>query len=380
MTNTELRNIDEHWMREALAWSRRGCGWTSPRPSVGCVIVRDGKVIGGGHTQPGHGNPHAEVTALRAAVAAGIDPRGATAYVTLEPCSHFATTPPCTRALIAAGIARVVAGVLDPNPEVNGRGYSQLRAAGVEVESGVLVAECAQAQEEFLMHITEGRPFVTLKSAMTLDGRIATRAGQSYWITGEAARRHGHELRHRHDAILVGIGTVLADDPLLSVRLEGQWKQPLRIVMDSRGRIPIKSRLVQTARDQRLLVATTDAMPSRHEEELKACGAQVWRLNTSLGAVDWSDLLARLYAREICSVLVEGRNQVASAALAAGIVHKVAFFIAPMLLGDGISAVADFGIRRLEDAPRLRATKVEQFGGDVLVSGYLRDVPGWKFE
>jgi len=226
---------DEKWMREALSWSWRGRGWTSPRPSVGAVLVRDGQILGGGHTQRGDGTPHAEVMALRAAREAGFDVAGASAYVTMEPCSHFATTPPCSDALIEAGVARVVVGVLDPNPLVAGRGFTKMRAAGIEVVEGVLAAECARAQEDFLHHIVHRTPFVTLKSAVSLDGKIALNSGQSKWITNSQSRERSHLMRHHHDAVLVGIETVLADNPRLDVRLEGRFKQPARIVWTRRA-------------------------------------------------------------------------------------------------------------------------------------------------
>lgn len=364
-------------MREALAWSWRGRGWTSPRPSVGCVIVKDGRIIGAGHTQPGHGNPHAEIAALARAREAGEDPRGATAYVTLEPCCHFATTPPCTQALIKVGIARVVSGVIDPNPAINGCGYEQLRAAGIEVERNVMLEECARAQDDFLVHITAGLPFVTLKTAATLDGKIATQSGESKWITGPAARQRAHELRHRHDAVLVGIGTALADDPLLTVRLEGKWKQPTRIVLDSQGRLSLESKLVRSAAEVPLIVATTAALPNEQEEQLVKRGATVWRLETDEHGIVWHQLLHRLYGLEMCSLLIEGGSTVAASALAAGIVHRVEYFIAPLLLGDGLHSLGDFGIHSLQDAPRLRAVTTEQVGDDFLLSGYLQGVPGW---
>ncbi len=234
--------------------------------------VRDGVVIGGGHTQPGDGNPHAELMALHAAREAGHDTRGATAYVTLEPCSHFRTTPPCTGAMIEAGITRAVCGA---RPQ-SGCGRARLRAVargGHRGRGKLHGRQCARAQDAFLKHITTGLPLVTLKCAVSLDGKIATRSGESQWITGEASRRRAHLLRHEHDAVLVGIETVLADDPQLSVRLEGDWKQPARVVLDSRGRLPLDSRLLHRANQPhgpRVFVATTEAMPPRTRAELEA--------------------------------------------------------------------------------------------------------------
>jgi len=363
-------NNDVTWMRAALDWSRRGRGWTSPRPSVGCVIVRDGRILGGGHTQPGHGNPHAEVTALQAAEAAGEDVRGATAYVTLEPCCHFATTPPCTRALIAAGIVRVVCGVGDPNPAVNGRGYEELRAAGVEVVTGFLADECMRAQDDFLKHIVDQTPFVTLKCAISLDGKIATATGESKWITGEEARERGHRLRHEHDAVMVGIGTAIADDPQLNVRLPGEWKQPDRVVLDSSARLPLGAKLLQGG--QRVFVATTEDAPTERLDALSATGAQIVTTPAQDTHVDLTFLAQRLYEYGICSILIEGGAHVAGAALAAGIVDKVVFFVAPVLIGDGQNVLQGVGTNSLAEAWRLRDVQVERVGADIMISGYLR--------
>lgn len=374
-TSPERIAADAVGMRAALEWSRRGRGWTSPRPSVGCVLVRDGCIIGGGHTQHGDGNPHAEVMALRAAQGAGHDTRGATAYITLEPCSHFRTTPPCTNALIEAGIVRAVCGVRDPNPAVDGRGYEQLREAGIEVVEGFMACECARAQDDFLKHITTGLPLVTLKCAVTLDGKIATRSGQSQWITGDAARRRAHQLRHEHDAVLVGIETALADDPQLSVRLEGQWKQPARVVLDSRGRLPLSARLLRGAGKPdgpRVFVATTEAMPERIRAELQSCGAQVLMLPSRAGRVGLPELWKQLYYNGICSVLIEGGARVAGAALSSGSVDRVDFFVAPLLIGgDGRSALHGTGVECLADAKRLCDVEIERLGDDVMLSGYL---------
>jgi diaminohydroxyphosphoribosylaminopyrimidine deaminase / 5-amino-6-(5-phosphoribosylamino)uracil reductase len=363
---------DAGGMRAALAWSRRGRGWTSPRPSVGCVLVRDGRVLGGGHTQPGDGNPHAEVMALRAAAETGHDPRGATAYVTLEPCSHYRTTPPCTKALIEAGIARAVCGVGDPNPEVNGRGYELLRAAGIEVVTGFMAAECARAQEDFLKHIVTHTPFVTLKCAVTLDGKIATASGDSQWISNEASRRRAHVLRHEHDAVLVGIDTVLADDPQLSVRLPGRWKQPARIVLDSRGRLPLSAKLLCDTETAPVFVATAEAMPPERRAALEACGARILQTSSGDGRVNLPELWRQLYDCDIYSVLIEGGAHVVGAALASRTVDKVVFFVAPLIIGgDGMSAIAGFGVQKLADAHRLHDVHIEQLNDDVMISGYV---------
>ena len=375
MSDLSVREHDDaHWMRAALEWSQRGRGWLSPRPSVGCVIVKDRRIIGGGHTQPGHGNPHAEIRALLQAQADGEDTRGATAYVTLEPCCHFGTTPPCTQALLQAGIARVVCGVLDPNPAVNGHGINQLQASGVDVKPNFMVLDCARLHEQFLVHITQKRPFVTLKSAVSLDGKIAGPSGESKWITGEAARRRAHELRHEHDVVLIGIGTALADDPQLNVRLEGNWKQPVRVVLDSCARLPLESRLVKSIEQAPLVVAVGDRAPNVRIEALQNAGAQVWRFTSPDGNVPLEELLNWLYVREWCSVLVEGGAGVAGAFLQAGLVDKAAFFVAPLLVGQGISALGNFSVANLGVAPRLRDVQTENVGDDLLITGYLNDL------
>jgi diaminohydroxyphosphoribosylaminopyrimidine deaminase/5-amino-6-(5-phosphoribosylamino)uracil reductase len=360
---------DEKWMREALNWSWRGKGWNSPRPSVGAVLVKDGKVIGGGHTQPGDGQPHAEVMALRMAHERGAEVRGATAYVTLEPCSHWGTTPPCCDALIAEGIVRVVVGVHDPNPLVSGRGFERMRAAGIEVVEGVLEKECYRSQEDFLHYIVEKTPFVTLKAGVSLDGKIALPSGQSKWITGAKSRERAHLLRHYHDAVLVGIETVLADDPTLNVRLEGRWKQPARIVLDSQGRLPLDAKIWKDA--PQLIVVTSGASASKIEQ-LRENGATVLEIETDAkGHIAWKPLLDALYAMGIYSVLIEGGSRVAGSALQAAVVGKVAFFVAPLLLGAGIPALDGLEVADLGQAPRLRDVRFEELEGDVLVEGYL---------
>lgn len=381
MNNDDLLHVtnDENGMRAALEWAARGLGWLSPRPSVGCVLVKDGRILAGGHTQRGHGNPHAEIQALNAARDAGENLNGATAYVTLEPCSHFATTPPCSRALIQAGVKRVVCGVLDPNPAVNGQGMAQLREAGVEVRQ-LFAKECARMHEQFLVHIVQNRPFVTLKSAVSLDGKIAHTSGESKWITGEAARFRVHQMRHWHDVVLIGIGTALADDPELTVRLEGNWKQPVRVVLDAQTRLPLESKLVQSASTIPLIVAVSDDAPIEKTALLEKRGAGVWRLPAPEGKIDLSALLQKIYEREWCSILVEGGAQVTSAFLEANLADKAAFFVAPTLIGRGIAPTENFAIENMKNALRLRDVQHEIFGDDVLISGYLNDYVTRFFE
>jgi diaminohydroxyphosphoribosylaminopyrimidine deaminase/5-amino-6-(5-phosphoribosylamino)uracil reductase len=378
-------DTDAFWMRAALNWSARGRGWTSPRPSVGCVLVRfdeagRGHVIGGGHTQPGAGNPHAEVMALQHARATHRSTLGATAYVTLEPCSHFGTTPPCADALIAAGIARVVCGVEDPNPAIAGRGFERLKAAGIEVEKGFMAAECFRAQDDFLVSIVGQRPFVTLKCAASLDGKTARPDGESKWITGTRARDHGHLLRHQHDAILVGIETLLADDPQLTVRLDGTWKQPLRVVLDSRGRTPLDCALLRDAAQTPVLIATTEAMSAQTEQLLGERGATVLRLPDSDGRINLKALCDALWTRGISSLLVEGGARVAGALLSQNLVDRISWFAAPLLIGEGRDATANFAPAPLSAAPRLSGVRIESIGNDVLIEGYVGEAAAmWRW-
>jgi diaminohydroxyphosphoribosylaminopyrimidine deaminase/5-amino-6-(5-phosphoribosylamino)uracil reductase len=367
---------DEKWMRRALEWSLRGRGLTSPRPSVGCVLVLDRRELSGAHTVPGNGQLHAETGAIAVAQAQGIDVCGATAYVTLEPCSHWGTTPPCCDALVREGIARVVCGVLDPDVRVAGRGFERLEQAGVEVVQGVLARECFRAMDDFLVFVSFGRPFVSLKLAMSLDGKIALPSGESRWITGEEARRRAHGLRRESDVILVGVETVIADDPALTVRLGPDVPpktRPLtRVVLDSRGRTPLASTCIQTAREAPTIVATTGKAAPEFHCAMEAAGAQVLVCNEDeAGRVEWSDLLNRLGGLGIASVMVEGGAQVAGSLLRSGLADRVDAFVAPRFLGEGREAIAGLSLGSLAQAPALELVEHERCGDDVLVSGYV---------
>ena len=359
---------DEKWMRAAIEVALQGKGWTSPRPSVGCVLVRDGEIIGAGHTQPGDGNPHAEVMAIRASWQR--DPirgaRGATAYTTLEPCAHWGTTPPCCDLLIRERIARVVVGVVDPDPRVAGRGLRRMSEAGLEIEVGITTDESFASLDEFLYSIVGKRPFVTLKSALSLDGNLALQNGESKWITGPLARAKAHQLRHFHDAILVGIGTVIADDPQLSVRLESNAKQPIRIVLDGDARTPLDAKLWQDA-PAVIIVCRADA-PAQKVKQLEKRGAKVWPL-----ADNWPALMQQLWRDGIYSVLIEGGARVAASAFEAGVIDKVALFIAPILMGDGQRLLPGVKFDAMNDTARLERVKVSRFGVDTLIEGYLRE-------
>lgn len=365
-------NDDRKWMEVALQWAAKGKGWNSPRPSVGCAIVKDGQLIGAGHTQRGDGNPHAEVMALRDAARQHKSTFGATAYVTLEPCSHYATTPPCSKSLIEAGITRVVAGVCDPNPAVNGRGYTQMREAGIEVVTNFMALECARHDEHFLKQISTESPFVTLKTAVSLDGKIALKDGTSQWITGEAARERAHYLRHCHDAVLIGSGTALADNPQLSVRLEGKYKQPARVVIDSKGALSPELKLFDKSTfDVPVYVATTARMTEEKRSALEQRGAKVLLLPENENHIDLKVLLKELYSQGIYSILAEGGSLLSGALLREQLVDKVVCFVAPIIIGEGISMTTGLEINSLEDALRLQDVQTAIYDEDVEISGYL---------
>ena len=364
--NEQQRELDESYMREALRIAEYARGRTSPNPLVGAVIVRDGAIVASGWHRAA-GEPHAEIHALRMA---GELARGATLYVTLEPCAHHGRTGPCAEAVIAAGLARVVIALSDPNPLVAGRGIHLLTAAGIEVTTGICEDEARRQNEIFLKWVTTKRPFVTLKTAMTLDGKIASHTGASQWITGAAARARVHAYRNEYDAILVGIGTVLADDPSLTTRLEhGTGKNPLRIVLDSEARTPLDAKLVADGAAPTIIVVSERA-DHRRVNLLRACGAEV----VTLGAqrVDIAALLDYLGARDITSLFVEGGAAVNWSLLAGGSVDKVHAFIAPMLMGGETAKtpIGGTGFDSPQTALRLRDVTVEQLGADILVTGY----------
>jgi diaminohydroxyphosphoribosylaminopyrimidine deaminase/5-amino-6-(5-phosphoribosylamino)uracil reductase len=351
-------------MRAALALARRGLGTTWPNPSVGCVIVRDGRVVGRGRTAPG-GRPHAEPLALEMA---GEQAKGATAYVTLEPCCHWGRSPPCTDALIAAGISRIVVAATDPDPRVNGQGLTQLRSAGIDVETGVLEAEALETLIGFTTRITLGRPMVTLKLASTLDGRIATHAGESQWITGTPARRLGHAMRGRHDAVMVGVGTVLADNPDLTCRIPGFRPGPnVRIVADSHLRTPLTSHLLATAGDIPTWFLLREGTNLAREEAFSTIGAKLIKVPGSSAGVNLTVAMTALGSEGLTSILVEGGGQIAAALLRADLVDRIAWFHAPSVMGgDGWPAVQAFGIETLAHMPRFRRDCITVIGDDML--------------
>ena len=352
---------DETHMRSALSLARRGLGQTHPNPTVGCILVKHGRVIARAHTAPG-GRPHAETQALAQAGAAA---RGATAYVTLEPCAHHGRTPPCADALIAAGIARVVIAASDPDPRTDGAGIARLRAAGVDTHFGILQAEADQLQAGFLTRLRHGRPLVTLKLATTLDGRLATATGESQWITGPAARRAAHALRGTHDATMAGIGTVLADDPALTCRIEGYRRTPdLRIVVDTGLRTPPDSTLVRTAGQAPLWILHAEGATG---PALQRTGIRLIPVPGSSDGIDPAAALQALGREGLTRVLVEGGARLAAALLRADLVDRLAWFHAPALLGaDATPATGPLHLAALAHMPRFRRTAARALGPDLL--------------
>src|SRR5471032_2063342 len=347
----EQLHADEEYMARAFELARRGRFTTTPNPNVGCVIVRDGEIVGEGYHLRA-GEPHAEVHALRMA---GDRAKGATAYVTLEPCSHHGRTPPCADALVAAGVARLVSALEDPDPRVKGQGHARLKAAGIAVEVGEGAAQAAEINAGFLLRVREGRPLFHLKLASSLDGRIATASGESKWITGEAARRHGHRLRASHDAILVGSNTVSADDPDLTCRLAGlQDHSPVRIVLDSKAGMSPSSKLATTARKVPVWLACTSDAPQAARDALQAKGVEILETTADAnGRVDVAVLARELGRRGLTRVLVEGGGEVAAAFLTAKLVDRVTAYQAGLLMGsDSRSAVGPLGLGHLSSAAR----------------------------
>ncbi|MFN3648102.1 MAG: bifunctional diaminohydroxyphosphoribosylaminopyrimidine deaminase/5-amino-6-(5-phosphoribosylamino)uracil reductase RibD [Armatimonadota bacterium] len=365
MTRPGAEEADRRHMARALELAARARGRTAPNPMVGAVVVSGGRVVGEGW-HPRAGEPHAEVFALREA---GEAARGATLYVTLEPCCHHGRTPPCAEAVVRAGIRRVVAATGDPFPRVSGGGFGRLREAGIEVECGLLAREALELNRAYFRAVRTGLPWLTLKMAVTLDGKIATRTGDSRWVTGEAAREQVHRLRDWHDAVLIGSGTARADNPQLTARLDGA-RSPLRVVIDARAELSPESLLARTAREVPTLLACG---PEAETGPLERWGVEVVRLPLAAGRVPLEPLLRELVRRGIHSVLCEGGARLAGSLLDAGLVNELAWFIAPKLVGDreAPGAVEGAGITRMTEAPVLSDVRVSQFGPDLLVSGYL---------
>jgi diaminohydroxyphosphoribosylaminopyrimidine deaminase/5-amino-6-(5-phosphoribosylamino)uracil reductase len=357
-----VTTTDETHMAHALALAARGLGRTWPNPAVGCVIVRDGRILGRGWTQPG-GRPHAERRALDQAG----DARGATAYVTLEPCAHHGKTPPCAEALIAAGIARVVTALTDPDPRVSGKGHAMLRAAGIAVTENVLADQARRLNAGFLKRVTQGLPFVTLKLATTLDGRIATASGESRWITGPQARRYVHGLRLTHDAVMVGSGTARADDPDLTARDMGAIHQPLRILLDRTLSHSPGSRLGATARQHPVWVIHAADAASTAQAAWSATGARLIPCPAPGQSLDLAAALRLLAADGVTRILSEGGGTVAAALIAQGLVDDLIHLTAGTLIGaEGTPAVGPLGLTQLADAPRFHLHDQRHLGPDLL--------------
>lgn len=360
--------LNQNYMKLALSLACKAEGKTSPNPMVGAVIVKSGKVISRGYHKK-IGLPHAEIVALKKA---GSKAQGAHLYVNLEPCCHQGRTPPCTEAIIDAGIKKVVIGIRDPNHLVNGKGIRCLLKNGIEVVTDVLKEDCERLNESFLKYIRTKRPWVMLKSALSLDGKIATRTGDSQWITGSKARYYAHQLRNRVDAILVGAGTVLADNPRLTVRLKSRgMTSPARIVVDGRHVIPISARVFDNANKERVIYATLNNIPIKRKNKLKKMGVEVLLIKQKRGQVHLPQLMDKLGEMEITSIMVEGGSEINGNFFKEKLIDKLVYFIAPIIIGgkDALGPVGGKGIGKLADALRIKDVKVSQVGNDLIIEG-----------
>jgi diaminohydroxyphosphoribosylaminopyrimidine deaminase/5-amino-6-(5-phosphoribosylamino)uracil reductase len=360
-------DLDKHYLRMACRLAVKAAGRTSPNPMVGAVLVRGGKVIATGFHRIA-GEDHAEIVAIKRA---GIKAKGATLYINLEPCSHYGRTPPCSQALIHARIKEVVAGMKDPNPLVAGRGFRQLRRAGIRVRFGLLKQECRTLNEAFTKYITRRLPFVILKLAASLDGKIAAATGDARWISSADSRRMVHQLRDQVDAVVAGVGTVIADDPRLTCRIPG-GRNPWRVILDSHLRIPLSAQLFRQPDPEKNIIVTGDRSPQKKIRALQSLGARVWQVKLRHGRIPWTAILKQLAAQGTLSVIIEGGATTAAWALQERTVDKILFFYAPMILGgDGRVMIDGLGIKRVRQAIRIRDVQVRPFGADTLVSGYL---------
>ncbi|MEI6127826.1 MAG: bifunctional diaminohydroxyphosphoribosylaminopyrimidine deaminase/5-amino-6-(5-phosphoribosylamino)uracil reductase RibD [Pseudomonadota bacterium] len=363
---------NERFMKRALALAKQGAGWVSPNPLVGAVVVNAGKIVGTGYHEF-FGGPHAEVTALKNA---GSKAKGAELYINLEPCCHFGKTPPCTDVLIQKGIKKVFLGMIDPNPAVAGKGIQKLMSAGIAVEAGLLEHECRQLNEAFVKFITEKKPFVILKAALTLDGNIATSTGDSKWITCDTSRALAHKIRHEVDAVMVGIGTVLADDPQLTVRLhKGAKKNPFRIIVDTGLSIPLTCNVLKPELAEKTLIAASpEKAASRKAQLIRKTGARVLGIPLFKKRVDLRKLLFFLGTLGIASLLIEGGSELNASAFACGIVDKVMLFYAPKIIGgrDAVKMVGGPGIKMIADAISIHDISIRRISTDFLVEGYLK--------
>jgi diaminohydroxyphosphoribosylaminopyrimidine deaminase/5-amino-6-(5-phosphoribosylamino)uracil reductase len=357
---------DKFFMERALRLAEKGVGSTSPNPMVGAVLVKDGEIIGEGFHKKA-GEPHAEVLALKQA---GERARGAELFVTLEPCSHYGRTPPCVQAIIKAGVIGVVAAMEDPNPLVSGRGIKMLEEAGIQVRVGVMEERARKLNEVFIKYITTKKPFVVGKIAQSLDGKIALSSGISRWITGEPARIRAHELRSRYDAVMVGIGTVLADDPLLTCRLPGREKDPVKIVVDSTLKIPVNARLFQDS--GKVIIAATQKADRQKMRVLKQLGADIIETESNGGdMVNLPQLFEILGTMGITGVLVEGGSRLLASLSKEELLDKLIIFVAPRLIGaEGLSSVGNLFVDELKKTPRFTIGSLEQIGEDIMLEAY----------
>ncbi|MBR5485559.1 MAG: bifunctional diaminohydroxyphosphoribosylaminopyrimidine deaminase/5-amino-6-(5-phosphoribosylamino)uracil reductase RibD [Oscillospiraceae bacterium] len=358
---------EEKYMGLAIELAQRGCGRVNPNPMVGAVIVKDGAVIGQGWHEY-YGGLHAERNAI---ANCSCDPRGAVMYVTLEPCCHYGKTPPCTQAIIESGIKKVVVGSFDPNPLVSGKGIETLQKAGVEVQTGCMTEECDRINEVFFHYIKNKIPFVVMKYAMTMDGKTATRTGASKWISGEQSRHNVHHSRHRYMGIMVGVGTVLADDPMLNCRLEN-GKDPIRIICDTKLKTPLNSKVINTAGQIQTIIATASNDEQRCEEYQKT-GCKILKVKEKDGSVDLNQLMEELGELGIDSILLEGGSTLNYSALQAGIVNKIQVYIAPKLFGgaNAKSPIGGLGVQLPEQAFKVKNMKITAIGEDFLLEGDL---------
>ncbi|MGI5949457.1 bifunctional diaminohydroxyphosphoribosylaminopyrimidine deaminase/5-amino-6-(5-phosphoribosylamino)uracil reductase RibD [Peptoniphilus sp.] len=363
---------DDYYMQKAIDLAKKGMGYTMANPLVGCVIVKDDKIIGEGYHEK-FGKSHAEVNAINDAKSRGEDLEGATLYVNLEPCSHYGKTPPCANRIVEEKIKRVVIGTEDPFEKVAGRGVKILRDAGIEVEEYVMEDECLNLNERFFAYIENKRPFVVLKSAMSLDGKIATKTGESKWITSEMSRNLSHELRGKLDAIMVGINTVIADDPSLNVRHGNFRHDPIRVVVDSKLRIPLDRKILSEELPSFTIIATTKNYDEEKFETLSSKeNVKIIVAEEKDGQVDLKDLLEKLMEFNISSILLEGGGILNASMLKENLVDKFYLFLAPKIIGsDGRSAIASMDIKSLKDAVEIEITKVEKLSGDILITGRI---------
>jgi diaminohydroxyphosphoribosylaminopyrimidine deaminase/5-amino-6-(5-phosphoribosylamino)uracil reductase len=368
-----MHKQDESYMKRAIELALLAQGRTSPNPIVGAVIVKDGKVIGEGYHHRA-GTPHAEINALKEA---GDLAKGATIYVTLEPCSHYGKTPPCANALVEVGVKRVVAAVLDPNPLVRGRGMEILKQASIETTVGICENQAKSINEFFFKHITTGMPFVTLKMAMTLDGKVATKNGDSKWISNEQSRSFVHELRNIYDAVMVGIGTVLKDDPRLNTRLgRMDTRNPVRVIIDGGIDLPLDSYIAKSAYSQTTILLCAAGTLNNKAEKLADKGIKIIEVEGTKDQISLEAVLKSLVKMNICSVLVEGGPEINGYLLEHKLADKIYWFIAPKLAGgrQAPSPVGGYGVEYMSDSCRVKNLELQRFGEDIMVTGYINHV------